>query len=196
MTFTHTQIKCHQHQNRIWGLNFSRRFAIAFALLTTASIVLGGCGGSDNEPRNTSSRSNSLSSLAIVTVHVRDVNDTATAYNSWAATRPSQRDEGFALISPGEVPPGRSMVVVYPENRSIAFSGRDTFVDLQVVYAEAVGEGVGKITDIGFIGAFSRQPFRSSKLAKYALFVQNGDLARSGAKVGDLLFVPINTPSR
>lgn len=169
----------------------------AWVLLGILPTLLGGCGGGDEKQLlNTSSRNNSLSSMFRTTVSVGTSPAPANAqYECWIATRPSQRDEGFSFISPSDLPPGRGMIVVYPSNRNLSFVGRDTLVGLDVVYAEAVAEGIGRITDIGIINPFSRTPFGSSKPAKYALFVQGSDLSRSGAKVGDLLYVPVTTPS-
>ncbi|MBC8137258.1 MAG: DUF192 domain-containing protein [Fibrella sp.] len=185
-----------RHHNRTFRLSLQQRWAGAFALLALVPLVLGGCGGGDdNEPLNTSSRSNSLSSLFRATVSVGSSSFPDTAkYDCWVASRPSQRDEGFSYISSSEIPAGRGMVVVYPQNRTVAFAGRNTLVDLEVVFAESVGEGVGRITDIGTISAFQRTPVGASKPVKYVLFVPSGDLARSNAAVGTLLFVPVTTP--
>ncbi len=175
----------------------SQRIIVAavIGVLAVGGILPAGCGGGDTEVLNTSSRSNSLSSLFRTTVSVGAAPRPDTAqYDCWVASRPSQRDEGFAFISASEIPAGRGMIVVYPENRSVAFAGRNTLVDLQVVFAEGVGEGVGRITDIGSIAAFSRNPVGASRPVKYVMFVPGGDLARSNAKVGDLLFVPVTTP--
>ncbi|MBC7807308.1 MAG: DUF192 domain-containing protein [Akkermansiaceae bacterium] len=200
LTLTAIPLRLTRCASRAFRSSLQRRLAGGLALLALGAVSLGGCGGSndDKEILNSSSRSNSLSSLFVVTASVRNPGGADTGagqYDCWVAQRPSQRDEGFSFIAANEIPAGRGMAVVYPTNRNVSFVGRNTLVDLQVVYAEGVGEGVGRITDIGSIPAFSRTPFGSSRPVKYVLFVPAGDLARSGAEVGDLLFVPVSTPT-
>lgn len=194
-----TQIKFGLQKHRL-GASFRTPWhgsARGCALLALGALFLGGCGGSDDRtPFNTSSRANALSTLPRVTVHVRDPFSDATAYDCWVASTPSQRNEGLSYISPEEFTPGRAMVAVYPGNSLLAFAGSRTTIGVEVIYAEDAGEGVGRITDIGVIYPRSGQPFGSSKPVKYALFIQGGDIARSGAKVGDLIYVPFATPSR
>lgn len=192
------KIRLPENNNRASRPLSYQRFAGAIALLATFSVVIGGCGGGDDsEPRNTSARSTSLSSLFKATVSVGPSTGPASAkYDCWVAAQPRQRDEGFAFISASEIPPGRGMIVVYPNNRTAAFAGQNTLVDLEVVFAEGIAEGVGRITNIGSIAAFQRTPVSSVKPVKYVLFVPAGDLARSKPAVGTLLAVPVVTPTR
>jgi len=180
--------------------NFGRFAAAALA----SGLLLTGCGGSsqgDTKPAtNTSSRSNSLSSMLRITVFAKQPSNAATSFQCYRAITPSQRDEGLSFVSAEELSaapgaPPRGMVFVYPDNRTLAFGGRNTIIDLDVVYAVGVGEGVGRIVDITTINAFQRNLAVSSVPAKYVLMVRRGDLAASGAQVGDFLYVPVNTPA-
>ena len=172
--------------------------ALAFGLLAAGC---GSGGGHDEKPAtNTSSRSNPLSSMLRITAFAREASNPNTAYQCYLANRPGQRDEGLSFVSAEELlsapgAPPRGMAFIYPDNRTLAFNGRNTLIDLDVVYAEGVGDGVGRIVDITTIGAFQRGLAISSKPVKYVLMVQRGDLARSGAKVGDFLYVPYVTPT-
>lgn len=181
--------------------NFGR---CAAAITLASGLLLTGCGGdSDGDERpaiNTSSRSNPLSSMQRITVFARQSNNAATSFQCYRAITPSQRDEGLSFVSSEELQstagaPPRGMVFIYPDNRFLAYNGRDTIIDLDVVYAEGVGEGVGRIVDITTIGAFQRNLAISSVPVKYVLMVRRGDLAGSGAQVGDFLYVPVNTPA-
>ncbi|MBC8143288.1 MAG: DUF192 domain-containing protein [Armatimonadetes bacterium] len=180
--------------------NFGRCAAAVLA----AGLSVAGCGGNydeDEKPAiNSSSRSNPLSSMIRITVFARVPSTPDTSFQVYRALTPSQRDEALSFVTNDELlaaptAPPRGMVFVYPDNRTLAFSGRNTLIDLDVVYAVGVGEGVGRIVDITTIGAFQRNLAISSVPVKYVLMVKRGDLARSGARVGDLLYVPINTPT-
>ncbi len=181
--------------------NFGR-FAAVLMLISGLSAGCGGNSQGGTKPAtNTSSRSNSLSSMQRITVFTRLQNNVATSFQCYRAITPSQRDEGLSFVSAEELSsapgaPPRGMVFIYPDNRTLAFSGRNTLTDLDVVYAVGVGEGVGQIVDITTIGAFQRDLAISSVPAKYVLMVRRGDLAGSGAKVGDFLYVAVNTPKQ
>lgn len=200
MTLTRLHSTIRRREGRPFSIAPRRlgHFAAAFVLLAAAPALLVGCGGGDErEALNTSSRRNPLGSMFKTTVTIGDPAAPASAqYDCWVASRPSQRDEEFSYILPSELPPGRALIAIYPEDRPVAFNGRNTFVGVEVVFAEFVEEGIGRITNFGAIGAFQREPASSVKPVKYVLFVQGGDLARSGAKVGDLIFVPVATPTQ
>ena len=173
------------------------------ATVFVLSLAAGGCGGGGNRnvrpAINTSSRANPLATMFRVTVFAKTENNPASAYQCYLAQRPSQRDEGLSFVSNAELEtapgqPGHGMVFLYPDNRLLAFTGRNTLIDLDVVYAEGVAPGVGRIVDITTINAFQRDLAISSKPCQYVLMVQRGDLARSGAQVGDFLYVALDAP--
>lgn len=136
-----------------------------------------------------------------ITVFARVPNTPDTSYQCYLAQTPGQRNEGLSFVSEEELlsapgAPGRGMVFVYPTNQQIAFTGRNTIIDLDVVYAVGVAPGVGQIVDITGISAFQRGLTISSVPVQYALMVPRGQLAKSGAKVGDFLYVAVNTPAQ
>jgi uncharacterized membrane protein (UPF0127 family) len=177
-----------------------RRCMGAFtATLLCGLLPLTGCGGGnyrDKAPaQNTSSRANSLSSMFRVNVGIKNTNP-GQVYDCWVAADPGQRLEGLSYVSAGELPGGsrRGMIFVFPGNSIVDFWGKDTFIPLDIAFAVGTAEGVGRIVKIGTIDPYQRTIISSDIPAKYVIEVPRGDLALSGAKVGDTIFVPVTTP--
>ncbi len=172
----------------------------AFVALALAATLSGGCGGGNSEnikqPVNTSSRVNPLSSLVRANVQVTRGATAVMTYGCWVASTPSQRGEAFSWVSYSETSPKQGMILVYPGNGLQGFTGRNTLMNLDLAFAEIAGDGIGRIVGITTVDAFQRVTTLSGTPSKYVLFVGRGRLASDGVKVGDLISVPVPTPTR
>lgn len=182
------------------------RCAVAAALLAFSIVPLAGCGAGDSDNtkpiQNTSSRANPLSGLFRVNVGIAGT-DPQNSFDCWVAATPGQRTEGLSYVSDAEMPARsrKGMVFVYPTNQVVYFYGKDTFVPLDVVFAEGLRKkdgsyiaGVGRIVKIATIDAYQRRLVSSDGPTRFVLEVRRGDLALANAKVGDSIYVPVKNP--
>lgn len=93
----------------------------------------------------------------------------------------SQEEQSTGLMHRAEVPDGRGMLFVYPDDRRMSFWMKNTLVPLSIAFLGADGT----IKEIHDMEALSLAAVESERYARYALEVAKGWFGRAGLKVGD-----------
>lgn len=204
----------------------ARFWAAGAALVTAATVVVGGCGGNSSgkyarPAENTSTRANPLSAMYRLTVNVtRNSATPKKAYDCWIASKPGQRVEDVDYISNEEFPaniagavPGgvnKGMLLFYPNNDTHFISGKNTLIDVDVVFAEgfnptnANGTPVknddgslvilGRVVNTEHIFPFQRTLVGSDKPVQLILFIRSADNAADPIQPGDIIFPNSEVP--
>ena len=109
-------------------------------------------------------------------------------FTAWVAKTPEQRAHG--LMYRTELGATEGMLLVYEDDQIRSFWMKNTPLPLSTAFLSADGE----ILQIEALTPFSEVPVYSNDAIRYALDVNYGAFAESGAKVGDLIGFPKNWP--
>jgi uncharacterized protein len=163
-----------------------KRTAGASLLLVPALAALAGCGGSDDEKQNTSSRNYPLSELPRTNVTVR-----GKTFNCWIADTDGERGEGLMYVQEFEIGRDRGMLFVYNDSRIRGYFGKNVFIPLDLVYMDANK----RIVRIARIEPQNTELIGSGEPARYVLETLAGVMESIGAQVGDVVqFADLTAP--
>lgn len=93
----------------------------------------------------------------------------------------SQDEQTTGLMHRTELPDGRGMLFVYPDDRRMSFWMKNTLVPLSIAFIGADGA----IKEIHDMEPLSLAAVESERYARYALEVPKGWFGRAGLKPGD-----------
>lgn len=114
----------------------------------------------------------------------------AKSYRLWVANHEVTRQRG--LMHRQTLDADRGMIFVFPKEEPLSFYMKDTFIPLDIIYANAAGKVVSikrmKPMDRDASGQWVTTP--SDGPAKYAIELNAGAADEAGVKVGDQLQIP------
>ena len=109
-------------------------------------------------------------------------------FTAWVAKTPEQRAHG--LMYRTELGATEGMLFIFEDDQIRSFWMKNTSLPLSIAFLSVDGE----ILQIEALAPFSEIPVESSDAVRYALEVNYGAFAESGAQVGDLIGFPENWP--
>ena len=154
-----------------WTVQFSTGTAmkqtLRFACLLGLLLLVLGC------------EQQSPAGLAVVTMKIggRD-------FHLEVARSNAEQERG--LMKRDSMPDDHGMIFVFPTERELTFWMKDTRFPLDIVFADSHG----RIVSIHQMKAYDESNTYSDAPAQYAIELNKGAAAGSGAKVGDLLDIP------
>ncbi|MFP4483221.1 MAG: DUF192 domain-containing protein [Spirochaetaceae bacterium] len=108
------------------------------------------------------------------------------SYRVTAEIADTEDERRRGLMFRETLPANHGMLFVFPDEAPRSFWMRNTEIPLTIAYADADG----RIVSIHDMEPFSEEPVPSRGAAKYALEVNQGELAAKGVQVGDVLEIP------
>lgn len=147
------------------------------ALLVALTLSLLSCAGSGRDPQGIPTSPNPVLQRATLTIGPATI-------SAELATTPDQRERG--LMFRRSVADGTGMLFVFPNDQTLSFWMKNTFVPLSIAW---IGSD-GVIKGIADMEAQSLAPVGSERSVRYALEVPQGWFGRAGVKVGDSVSIP------
>ncbi|MGB3683073.1 MAG: DUF192 domain-containing protein [Rubrobacteraceae bacterium] len=152
-------------------------------LLILFSLLLAGCGGTDNAGSGTTAASNprplTIDASGGETVKLQVE----------IADNDAERQRG--LMERTALGSNRGMLFVFEDEQTLSFWMKNTLIPLSVAYLDSEG----RIIDIQDMQPLDETPHPSAEPAQYALEVNQGFFEERGVKVGDKAKLPVKEPA-
>jgi uncharacterized membrane protein (UPF0127 family) len=84
------------------------------------------------------------------------------------------------------MPAGHGMLFVFPDETVRSFWMKNTYLPLDIIYADAAG----RVVSVKPMNPLNLEGVSSEKPAKYAIELNRGAAASTGVAVGDVIAVP------
>ena len=146
-------------------------------------LLLAACSGGGGDP---GPQGSDLSGFRVERLQVG-----ATGFEAWIAETPAQRAQGLMNATMDQVAPlpdgtPRGMLFVFPGDLALSFWMRDTFIPLDLAYADATGT----IVEVHALFPLDETPVVSGVPLRYAFEAPAGTFLANGIGIGSVIAVP------
>lgn len=166
-----------RHRHKAWRKGNRSLARLASTLIIAIIVVsLSACDSSDRSSLNQSAKTSGKPQKGLARADIRSGTIVMTVE---LAISPAEQEIG--LMYRTDLPDGRGMLFVYPDDRRLAFWMKNTRIPLSIAYLDSSG----LIREIYDMEPYSLAPVESERHVRYALETAKGWFNRAGLGVGD-----------
>lgn len=143
-------------------------------------------GGSDNSGAISAEPDMSRRTIPLDSLPEIELNIGTARVNALVASTSAQRAEGLMFVGEGVLAEDQGMLFVFPTEQLLAFWMRNTYIALDIAYADADG----LITTIHQMPPLTDRRFLSAGDAQFALEMPAGSFERLGIEIGQQIGIP------